>query len=273
MKNTMKLLPLLMLPLTAQAKADELLLLEARDGVTQPVLLWEAKSKDPEFLIVFFPSSNGNIGLTMKNGKAEAEIFYLLEKQRKLFTSPRFAVAIVDTPSDRKGLGEEFRQSEEHFTDMKEVLSELKERFPKAKVVLMGHSRGTVSAGHVSKALASDVYATVLLGGRYKVAPKPADAPQEAPGGLGLSTINFGKLAKPTLLVHHFNDACPTTPYADAAEKAKYTSVVRINGPVDKTPKSSSAYALCATGTNHWFAGQETLVGKKIIEWLNKISK
>ncbi|ELM3617539.1 MAG: alpha/beta hydrolase [Shewanella sp.] len=270
MKNIMKLIPLLMLPLTTQAKADELIQLETRTGVTQPVLLWEAKSQEPEFLIVFFPSSNGNIGLKMKDGKAEAEKFYLLEKQRELFTSPRFAVAVIDTPSDRKGLGESFRQSEEHFTDMRKVLSELKQRYPKSKVVLMGHSRGSVSAGYVSRALASEVDATVLLSARYKVAAKPADAPQEAPGGTGLSAIDFSQLGKPTLLVHHTNDACSSTLYADAAEKAQYTPLVKIDGPVDKAPMNPGEFALCAPGTNHWFAGQETLVGEKVIEWLTK---
>ncbi|MGL4826570.1 MAG: alpha/beta fold hydrolase [Vibrionaceae bacterium] len=251
-------------------KADELLLLRTRPGVTQPVLLWGAKSHEPEYLIVFFPSSNGNIGVMTKDGRAQAERFYLLEKQRALFSTPQFAVAVIDTPSDRRGLGEAFRQSEEHFTDMRAVLAELKVRYPKAKVVLMGHSRGSVSAGYVSRALASEVDATVLLSARYKEAARPANATQEAPGGTGLSGIDFSKLSKPTLLVHHTSDACPSTLYADAAEKARYTQLVTLEGPADKPPMNPGEYALCAQGTNHWFAGQETLAGQKIIEWLTK---
>ncbi|MGL4191577.1 MAG: hypothetical protein ACRCRU_03200 [Vibrio sp.] len=272
MKNIVKFIPLLILILSYQVKSDELLILETRAGITQPVLLWETKNQEPEFLVVFFPSSNGNIGLTSRDGVVGAERFYLLQNLREEFEPSKFAVAIIDTPSDRNGLGESFRQSEEHFVDMKIVLSELKKRFPSSKVILMGHSRGSVSAGHVSRALDSQVDATVLLAARYKESARPVDAPQEAPGGKGLSEINFDKLNKPTLLVHHVNDACPSTLYADAKEKEIYAPLITISGPVDKSPMDTGEFALCAPGTNHWFSGQEKLVGEKIIAWLSEIN-
>lgn len=184
---------------------------------------------------------------------------------------PQFAVAVIDTPSDRKGLGESFRLSEAHFTDMKKVISELKIRFPKSKVVLMGHSRGTVSAGYVSQALKSEVDATILLSARYKLATRPVNAPQEAPGGTGLSEIDFSQLNKPTLLVHHVNDACPSTLFSDAQEKSQYTLLIEIEGPVDTMHTQTGEFALCAPSTNHWFVGKESIVGEKIIEWLYRI--
>lgn len=270
MKSIIKFIPFLIFLFVVQTEADELIKLETRAGVTQPVLLWDTKSHTPDFLIVFFPSGNGNIGFKENNGKIEGK-FYFLEKQRELFNSSSFAVAIIDTPSDRKGLGESFRQSEAHFTDMKKVISELKLRFPKSKIVLMGHSRGTVSAGYVSKALGNEVDATVLLSARYKFAERPIDAPQEAPGGSGLSNLDFNELSNPTLLVHHLNDGCPSTLYTDAKESAQSIPLVTINGVVDDAPKMPGEFALCSSGTNHWFAGQEKLVGEKIIEWLSEV--
>lgn len=270
MKNIIKFIPYLIFPLVIQAQADELIRLETRTGVTQPVLLWEEKSDAPEFLIVFFPSGNGNVGFVEHNGKIDGK-FHFLEKQRELFVSQRFAVAIIDTPSDRKGLGESFRQSEEHYTDVKQVISKLKQRFPKSKLVLMGHSRGSVSAGYVSRALASEVDATVLLSARYKIAERPADAPQEAPGGSGLSDLDFNELRNPLLLIHHVNDGCPSTLYVDAKERAQSTPLVTIDGIADEVPAKPGEFALCSPGTNHWFTRQEKIVGEKIIEWLNKM--
>lgn len=72
------------------------------------------------------------------------------------------------------------------------------------------------------------------------------------------------------LLDPGLSDLVRTPHYADAAEKAQYTPLVKIDGPVDKAPMNPGEFALCAPGTNHWFAGQETLVGEKVIEWLTK---
>ncbi|HBO39154.1 MAG TPA: hypothetical protein DD638_10895 [Pasteurellaceae bacterium] len=265
MKTILKSIQLLLvLPLLAfSAKADELIKLNTRDGVQQPVLLWEQQNKNPEYLIIFFPSSNGNIETRVKDGQAGADKYYLISNQRELLTSKGFAVAVIDTPSDRIGMGEAFRQSADHATDIKKVIAELKQRFPKSKLVLMGHSRGTVSVGYLSRTFEDQIDATVLLAARYQNDPRPADAPPEAPGGTGLSEIDFSHFKKPVLLVHHLKDACGSTPFADAEQQSKYADLIKIEGN-----DQDISLGTCATGTNHWFVGQEELVGEKVIEWL-----
>jgi predicted alpha/beta-hydrolase family hydrolase len=245
------------------ANADELITINTRSGITQSILLWEPYSPKPEFVIALFTGGAGNVGMGVKDGRAEAARPYLFSRQRELFSQPQFAVAIIDTPSDRKGMSEEFRQSADHVTDMEHVVAEIRRRFPDARLVVMGHSRGTVSAGYISRALEGRVAATVLFSGRYHPTPRAADAPPEAPGGSGLSALDLGALKNPVLLVHHSKDACGATPFAQANQLSARVPLIKVDG-IDEKPSETP----CASGTNHWLAGLEKAAGEEVVKWL-----
>jgi pimeloyl-ACP methyl ester carboxylesterase len=246
------------------ADADELITLKTRPEVTQSMLLWEPYSPSPDIVIVLFPGGAGNVGLGLKDGRAEAARPYLFSRQRELFAQPQFAVAVIDTPSDQKGMEEEFRQSANHFADMEAVARELRGRFPKARIVLMAHSRGTVSAGYVARALGDRVGAIVLFSGRYHVTPRAPDAPPGGPGGSGLSGLDLGSLKSSVLLVHHAKDACPATPFAQAEALSARIPTIRANGSDE-----ASSGPPCGLGTNHWFVGMEKAVGEEVVKWLS----
>ena len=244
------------------ANADELISIKTRPDVTQSMLLWEPHPPRPEIVIVLFPGGSGNVGLGLKDGRAEAERPYLFSRQRELLAQPQFAVAVVDTPSDRKGMSEEFRQSASHVTDMEHTVADLRRRFPDARLVLMGHSRGTVSAGYISRAL-EGVSATVLFSGRYHPTPRASDAPPEAPGGSGLSGLDLGAFKGRMLLVHHAKDACTATPYAQAEQLSGRVPLIKVDG-VDEKQSGTP----CTSGTNHWFVGLEKATGEEVVKWL-----
>jgi pimeloyl-ACP methyl ester carboxylesterase len=245
------------------AHADELISINTRPAVTQSMLLWEPYPPNPEIVIVLFPGGPGNVGLGLKDGRAEAARPYLFSRQRELFSQPQFAVAIIDTPSDRKGMSEEFRQSADHVIDMQHTVTELQRRFPNARLVLMGHSRGTVSAGYISRALEDKVSATVLFSGRYHPTPRAADAPADAPGGTGLSGLDLGALKGSVLLVHHSRDACAATPFAEADRLSGRVPLIKVDG-VDEKPSERSCFA----GTNHWLVGHEKAAAEEVVKWL-----
>ena len=187
------------------ACADELITLQTRPGVTQSVLLWEPHDPSPETVILLIPGGSGNIGLTVKDGHAQAERPHLFSSQREALLQAQFAVAVVDAPSDQEDMTQDFRMSAQHATDMQAVVHEIRTRFPKARLVLMGHSRGTVSVGHIAPYVSDQLSAIVLLSGLYQVSQASA---QISSGGPGLSKVDLPALKLPILLVHHANDAC-----------------------------------------------------------------
>ena len=160
-------------------------------------------------------------------------------------------------------MSEEFRQSTNHVTDMEQAVAELRRRFPDARLVLMGHSRGTVSAGYISRALEGKVGATVLFSGRYHPTPRPSDAPPEAPGGSGLSELDLGAFKNPVLLVHHSKDACTATPFAQANQLSGRIPIIKVDGVEEMTSGPP-----CGSGTNHWFVGLEKVTVEEVVKWL-----
>lgn len=242
------------------AVADELITLKTRPEVTQSMLLLEPYSKTPNIVIVLFPGGAGNVALEIKEGRATAANPYLFSRQRDILAQPDFAVVIIDVPSDRKVMDQEFRRSAMHLNDIEVAIREVKTRFPTARLVLMGHSSGTVSAGYVSRALGDQVSAVVLLAGVYLATPP---GPPGQPFGPGLSELDLGSLKSPVLIVHHTQDACRLTPLAAAEKSAGQLPMIKVNGSVE-----ASSGPPCLPGTNHWFVGTEKATGEQVVNWL-----
>lgn len=240
--------------------ADELISLRTRAEITQSVLLWEPHPLAPETVLLLFPGSGGNIGLALVDGRAEAAKPYLFSRVREAILRPQFAIVVVDAPSDHKDMDQEFRMSTTHATDMAVVVREIRDRFPKARLVIMGHSRGSVSAGYISRALGDQVSAVVLFSGLYQATQR---SPQIPSPGLGLSELNLGSLRSPVLIVHHAKDACPAAPFAPAQKLSVSLPMITVNGNDETSPASP-----CGPGSNHLFIGFEKLVAEEVVKWL-----
>lgn len=65
------------------------------------------------------------------------------------------------------------------------------------------------------------------------------------------------------LLVHHAKDACGGTPFAEAEKQSGRVPLIKVNGVDEKTSGPP-----CNSGTNHWFAGLEKIVGDEVVKWL-----
>ena len=240
--------------------ADELITLATRPGVTQLLLLWEPHSQTPDTVVLLLPGGPGNVGLGMKDGQAEAARPYIFSRQREVFLQPQFAVVVVDAPSDVKDMSQEFRISERHSDDMAAVLLEIRTRFPNAKIVVLGHSRGTVSAGYTSRRMGEKIGALVLFSGVYLASKID---PLISSSGPGLSEVDLGSLKAPTLIIHNTKDACPAAPFKAAEELSRRPAMIAVTGS-DEANISSP----CGPGTNHWFVGMERVVGGEVVNWL-----
>lgn len=243
------------------ACADELVVLNTRQGVTQSALIWQAHRSNPGAVVLLIPGGDGNIGLGLqKNGLAAAEEPYLFANQREALLQGNFAVAVIDAPSDQEDLTQEFRASPKHLTDVQAVVQEIERRYPGARLVVMAHSRGTVSAGQILQKLGDKVSAAVLFSGLY-LASEPGTPAASA--GPGLSRLNWASLKVPVLLVHHTRDSCPRSPFAAAA--ATGLALLAVDGAADGGGASSCGNP----ASNHWFAGVGNAVGREVINWLS----
>ena len=243
----------------AVAYADELVSLKTRPGATQAMLLWEPRQSNPETVILLIPGEPGNIGLSLKDGRIEAEIPYLFSDQRKVLLQKGFAVAVIDAPSDQANMTQEYRASSNHAVDLEAVVREIRLRFPRARLVVMAHSRGTISAGYILQNLTDHVSSAILFSGLYQASPSNAPS---ALAGPGLSKVNWASHGVPLLLVHHKRDSCLVAPFAAAA--ATKIQMIAVDGAVDADGESP-----CGPSTNHWFAGMESAMGQEVINWLS----
>jgi pimeloyl-ACP methyl ester carboxylesterase len=239
----------------APANADELVALHPRSGVTQSVLLWEPSPSDPQVVLVIFPGGGGNVGFReITNGQVVSRTGYLFWRQRDLLQRPEVAVAVIDAPSDQPDMDSEFRRSARHLEDMAAVVRDLRSRYPRARLILLGHSRATVSAAYVAQALGDRIAAVILMSGFYDRDPRR---------GVGLSEFDFDALKTPLLIVHHVKDMCPGNLFGPAQKLTERLPAIVVDGPDEvKTDRP------CAPGTNHWFAGKEKETIDQMFHWI-----
>jgi predicted esterase len=244
---------------TPFALADQLITVKSRPNVSQSLLLWEPHTANPETVILLIPGGSGNIGLSLKDGQAKAERPHLFLGQREVLLQKKMAVMVMNAPSDQEDLTQDIRMSSNHVADMQIAVKEIQRRFPKSRLVIMAHSRGTISAAYLAQSLGDQVSALVLLSGLYQAYLPGPNMPSSGPG---LSKLDLSSLKMPMLLVHHAKDACPVSPVSDFSPIT--ISKILVNG-IEITDKVHP----CGPGSNHWFAGKENAVAKEIINWIS----
>ena len=169
-----------------------------RPGVTQRFIY--IASPATKGSVILMAGSNGGLQIAddgdMKRGKGN-----FLVRTRQQFADAGFAVAVVDTPSDRQSspfLGG-FRQTAEHASDIKAVIAWLKQQSP-GPVWLVGTSRGTQSAGYVASEMAPAqggpdglvLSSTILFD----------------PAGHAVPKMPLARISIPVLVLHHEQDGC-----------------------------------------------------------------
>jgi hypothetical protein len=235
--------------------AEQIVTLNARDQVTQSYLLsWNTRVK-PSAIAVLFPGGAGNMKLRMENGEmAFAYRGNFLVRSRQFFVEKGVVAAVVDAPSDQqRGMDDDFRMSKNHAQDINFVVNDLKHRFPDTPIFLIGTSRGTVSAAYVGSALDKQINGVILTSSLYLGTIN---------AGLGLSDFNFSRIKVPLLLVHHRNDACKWTPYANAAKLGETYPLITVDKGLP--PTSNSCEAMSA----HGYFGKEKEVVDAMVLWM-----
>ena len=236
--------------------SEQVVVVPTRDGVTTAYLL-ASTDAPPRFVLVSFIGASGAIRLAERASAGEVRFgptANFLIRARVQFVDQDFADAIVDAPSDQLpgGMSDAFRSSPAHLADVRAVIADLRKRFPDAKVVLVGTSRGSISAASLGAALGNAIDG-VILSSTVTRADK---------NGPGLSDFDFATVKGRVLVVHHVDDACRLSPYAGAQELAKRFPLISVHG--GDPPRSGP----CDAASPHGYLGVEGPTVAAIKAWV-----
>ena len=235
--------------------ADDTRTIPTRPGVTEAFLLVRP-SGAPVATVVLFAGGNGLLALG--SGKLGLAGNFLV-RNRGRFASQGMLVAVIDSPSDHPGGLDGFRTSAAHADDVRAVIAALRQE-ANVPVWLIGTSMGTVSAANVAARLTAGgpdgivLTSTVTRVGRERI---------ETVGDVRLAEIRV-----PTLVVHHKNDACKSTPYADSPsllrdlKQAPKRELLAFDG--GESPRSGPCEAFAA----HGYVGLDAEVVTAIVGWI-----
>lgn len=235
----------------AAAAAGELLTLPSRPGVTQGLYL-DASATPPSWVVLLFPGDDGNMGLNQTGPRRLSGNF--LVKTAAYWASAGQASALFDTPSDHSdGMADQFRLSNAAVEDVAAAVTALRQRYPGAKVALLGTSRGTITVGNVLKrnpALA-DAY---ILSSPVTQARRQQD---------GLSGMSWPGNKARVLVVSNEHDGCGVSPFGAARALADSNGFSFL--PVSSENAKGNA---CGGNAPHGYLGIETQVLDAMRKWL-----
>jgi hypothetical protein len=242
---------------TAHAQlAQSIVDLPTRPGVTQRLLLLVPPA--PQAVAVLFAGGHGGLQLSPEGAMQWGKGNFLL-RSRQAFAEKGIAVAVIDAPSDRQSppylTG--FRQTPEHATDVRAIITALRERF-KLPLWLVGTSRGTQSVAYVAQELgAGDGPDGIVLSSTVLNDPR----------GRGVLAMPLDSIRIPVLVVHHEQDGCRLCAYADVpALMAKLGAAPRkqlltFNGGISQGDP-------CEAFAHHGYNGIERDVVQQTVAWM-----
>jgi len=236
----------------AQASADVIRAQTPR-GASVPYLLTRGEGASASIVYVLLSGGYGEHVLSQRGTVVQVSNDSRLPARLRELLAVDGATALVDVASDRNLLSDDYRISEAHTQDVAAVIADLRQRYPAARLVLLGHSNGTLSAAHAAVRLGTQVDRVILMGARLVAHWFAGDA---------LSKFDFGQIKAPLLLVHHVGDACSVTPYSAAKALGERYPLISVNGP----PGGEAGG--CMSLGRHGLSGKEGAVAEAIRAWV-----
>lgn len=254
---------ILLLVISGDLPADELVTLDTRPGVMQSFLLLEPPG-EVQGVVILFPGHEGvvrfvNTGPGGYRLEHEGGGFTVREETRETYRRNGLAVALVAPPSDRAdGMDTAFRSSGEHLEDVRRIIHYLKDRFGQ-NPYLHGHCRSSLSPASITTGLENEGIAGMIL----------SSARSRGRHG-AVMDYRSGVISVPVLLVQHREDPCKGTPYSNLnrvkdfyEQSSGKVDVMRITGG-DTAPRGTRP---CQGGA-HSFRGLEEKTAEAITAWI-----
>lgn len=240
--------------MAAFAQEPRVVDLPTRPGVTQRFLYVPAAQ--PVAAAILFAGGDGGLRIDA-SGRFGWGGGNFLVRSRKRFADRGVSVAVIDAPSDRQSPPylSGFRLSPAHAADVRAVVAWLRDE-TKLPVWLIGTSAGTFSAA-----------ATALAGVGADGLVLTSTIVVDRRGGRTVATMPLETLRMPVLVVHHRDDACPSTPYAEVPEMfaklapAPRSKLVTFDGGRNEGDP-------CEAFAHHGYPGLEPQVVEAIVEFM-----
>ncbi|GAB3776292.1 hypothetical protein GCM10028796_53520 [Ramlibacter monticola] len=246
------------LAMGAAAQTAEVTDLPTRADVRLRVLAIRPAAEPPAVLVLL-TGGGGHLGI-YDNGSLRNEGNFLV-RSRSLFVEAGYAVVLVDTPSDRRELRGDFRESAEHATDLGAAIGWARRTFGKP-VWVVGTSRGTQSAVNAAVRLQGEarpdgvvLTSTILESTRFGTST--ARPVQE---------MDLAQLSLPVLVLHHAQDPCQVCPPGRLPELMARLPAARSE-LVTYTGGRSQGQP-CEAFSFHGFNGIEPRVVGDIAAWI-----
>jgi hypothetical protein len=246
---------------TADAEDETIRTIASRPGVTQAFVLVRP-SGAPVASAVLFPGGRGR--LRLERGRPGPAANNFLVRNRAAFAAHGLLVAVVDAPSDRVADGlVRFRTSAEHAEDVRAVIAALRAEAPVA-VWLIGTSMGSVSAASAAARLAT--------GGPDGVVLTSSVMGQSREMAESLQDVALERIRVPALIVHHRDDGCRASRYADTSWLMRQLSAApkreRLTFSGGDPPQSDP----CEPLAPHGYFGIDATVVEAITGWITGTS-
>ena len=259
MRSRLVAVVLLLVPLAvsaAWAADEEVRTIPARRGVTESFLLLRPAGPPVASLIVF-AGGDGNLAMTA-SGINQLQGNFLV-RTRMRWVREGFLVAILDQPSDRKSGLWNFRTTPEHAEDVKQAIAAMRE-LARVPVWLIGTSMGSLSAANAAARLPEGGPDGIVLSSSVTETSK---ASYETTRHAGLGDIRV-----PTLVVHHKDDTCRSSPYSGAEDILKALKRAPAKELMAFEGGSPASSAPCEAKAPHGYLGIEEKVVSAIGAWI-----
>jgi alpha-beta hydrolase superfamily lysophospholipase len=240
----------------AQPRDEPVRSIPTRGGVTEAFVLVRP-SGPPVASVILFMGGKGALGLG--RGALGSRNTNFLVRNRHRFAERGLLVAVVDAPSDRPDALVGFRTGAEHATDVAALIAALRAEAA-VPVWLVGTSMGSVSAASVAARLRDGGPDGIVLTSSVMATPRDM--------GESLQDVALDKIRVPVLVVHHRDDACRASRYADTSwamrrlSAAPKRELLTFSG--GDTPQSDPCEPLSA----HGYFGIDAKVVEAIAAWI-----
>jgi hypothetical protein len=178
-----------------------------------------------------------------------------LLRSRQYWLDRETVVFSVDAPSDEwNGFSGVFRASERYAEDIRELVGVIRQQYGLMPLAVVGTSEGSVSAYYAARAVPRPDTKVIFTNSVFLSSSNVQ----------GLSELDFDRYGLPMLWVHHVDDPCRLTPYAEAQRLAQKTGAPLI------TVKSGNAGRgpACQPYTQHGFIGVEEATVRAMKAWI-----
>jgi Serine aminopeptidase, S33 len=241
----------------ADARAEEIRTIPTRAGVTESFVVVRPAGA-PVASVVLFAGSRGR--LRLERGLPGPAATNFLVRNRARFAERGLLVAVVDSPSDRLGDGlVRFRTSAEHAADVRALIAALRAEAP-VPVWLVGTSMGSVSAASVAVRRES--------GGPDGIVLTSSVTGQSREMAESLQDVALDRARVPTLVVHHRDDACRASRYADTSWLMRQLSAAPKRALLTFSGGDRPQSDACEPLAPHGYFGIDAQVVDAIAAWI-----